>query len=649
MIKRSALFLSVRHILIAVLVSLTLGLPSAQAQESVHLTINRVDDTSFPVVDALLTVTGATGLPIQGLTSDAFSASEDGRPVQDFTLSEMVDSTEPISVVVAVDTSGSMRASARDSAGKLTTALANTQQAAKSFINGLQSGDQVGIVTFSNEAETAAPLLSDLSAAEGAIDGLTAEGETALYDAIVASVAMLKNLPAGRKAIILLADGENNSSTFTFDEAMAEAARWSIPIYPIGFGNVNQSTTNKIASLTGGYAQISPDSSELRTAFETVLQVLRHQYLLTFSSSSSADGTEHSLLITLTYEGAQISGSHTFVARPGQVLISLPGLDSGAIIGGDVRLAPEILAPARLREVTLAVDGTLLTTLMDEPFQFAWDTTAIPAGDHLLSVTATDAAGNSGKFEIQLTVQPPVSVKWIAPTEGQEISGSPTLTADVDALAGITGLEFFVDGQSIGTASGPPYELEWNSGSVEPGEHTLRVVATDLNNRQAEDEIRVNVALGSNTLILVLALVVVLGGVILAIPLALRRRARIARSVERTPTGPLPERGHKRVVLHEIEGIQPGHMWELGEEEIRIGRKRAENDIPAAGRSASRNHALIKHEEGQYILRDLNPANPTLINGQAIDGEQVLNPGDTIQIGESTFRLETAAEGQQVS
>ena len=94
------------------------------------------------------------------------------------------------------------------------------------------------------------------------------------------------------------------------------------------------------------------------------------------------------------------------------------------------------------------------------------------------------------------------------------------------------------------------------------------------------------------------------------------------------------------VVLREMEGLQPGQVWELGAEETRIGRKKNENDIPVAGRSASRRHALIRRSEGHYVLHDLNPANPTYVNGQPVQGQQTLALGDMIRIGESEFKLE---------
>ena len=626
-------------VLAGLLVALT-AVTTGLAQEAIHLTINGVDSSNFPSVVSSFTVTGASGLPIKGLDEGVFAVSENDRPVTSFSIQEVQAGGEPITVILAIDTSGSMSASAIDESGNATTALANTKLAASAFVEALGPSDQIGLVTFSDEATQAVPLTQDRQIMSEAMAQLQAEGETALYDAVVASVGMLKDLPAGRKAVILLADGANNSSTFSFDEAINEAARWSIPVYPIGFGKVNQPTMEKIAALTGGYAQIKPDSSELSLAFETVLGLLRHQYLIDYTSSSPADGTELSITVTLNYLGAQVQDSRTFIARPGEVLVRMPSLSDGDVVGGNVRLAPEILAPGRVSELTLTLDGAPLATLTAEPFEYSWDSTGVGIGDHSLLLVAKDDAGNSGSLELRLIVRPPIIIEWVGLADGSEITGPETLEVSVDSLSGVAGVEFYANDKLLGTVTEPPYQLEWSLEGIEPGEHMLRVVAVDLNNRTAEEQLRVIVSLQNLSVIFVVAAIILIGAAVVGFPLATRRRKRMVLLSGRTEA---PVQGGKisqPVVLREVEGLQPGQVWELGAEETKIGRKKNENDIQAAGRSASRRHALITQSEGHYVLHDLNPANPTYVNGQPVHGQQTLALGDMIRIGESEFKLE---------
>jgi VWFA-related protein len=624
-----------RFILVGCLV-LGLSIPALPtlAQEGSHLTVNTVDDSKYPALTAYLTATDATGLPIDNLKPESFSVSEDEQPVKGITVKAIDNSDQPINVVLAIDTSGSM-------AGK---PISDTQQAAKSFIGALSPTDQVGLVTFAAKASEAAGLSNDKAPAASAIDQLKAGGGTAMFDAIVTSVGALKSLPAGRKAIVLLTDGEDMNSTYKFDEAINEAARHSIPIYPIGFGNVNRATLEKIAQLTGGYAQIKPASTELQQAFDKVRQVLRQQYSVEWASQFPADGKEHTATIVLAREGAQIQDTHTFVARPGQVTVGSIGITDGQTIGGDVKLTPNVNAPASTSSVEYQLDGAPLTKAVDEPFSYTWDSTAVSEGEHTLTAIATDAVGNVGKADVKVTVRPPLKIQWDSPVNGGQVTGPGKIRAAVDSLAGVAKVEYFVDGKLIDTATSAPYDVNWSLEGIQPGQHILRVLATDVNNKTAEASVGVTVSLRDNTLIFVLALAVVVVAALLIIPVARRRRAKLSTAAVAPIAAAAPAAGAVQAAsLLEVEGMQPGQMWPLNTPEVHIGRKRSDNDIAAAGRSASRRHADIRLIDGQYILFNLNPDNVTLVNGSPVSGQYALQPGDEIRIGESVFRFQTGS------
>jgi pSer/pThr/pTyr-binding forkhead associated (FHA) protein len=77
--------------------------------------------------------------------------------------------------------------------------------------------------------------------------------------------------------------------------------------------------------------------------------------------------------------------------------------------------------------------------------------------------------------------------------------------------------------------------------------------------------------------------------------------------------------------------------------DITLGRKQGENDIPLKGATASRHHAIIRNQGGAYTIFNLRPDNPIFVNGNPVTQQCVLAPGDTVQAGESVFQFDLQA------
>jgi hypothetical protein len=78
-------------------------------------------------------------------------------------------------------------------------------------------------------------------------------------------------------------------------------------------------------------------------------------------------------------------------------------------------------------------------------------------------------------------------------------------------------------------------------------------------------------------------------------------------------------------------GGEPSVRWPLERSQITIGRS-PDCDIVLDDRQVSRHHALIRWENGQYIVQDLGSKNGTHVNGRELTGPYVLQDGDEIQI-----------------
>lgn len=245
--------------------------------------INQIDTSAYPKVTIFATVL-KEGTPLRGLGAADFKVREDEVEQEPLTV---VPKLTPLSAVVALDTSGSMK-----------KRLADAQAAAKSFIDTLSPQDKVQVVSFAREAK----LLgggADRDSAKAAIGQTVARGDTALYDALFASVQSLKDKP-GRKAITLLSDGADDDGTgkqlskHSVDDVLALARVVNVPIYTIGVGTeIDEAVLKKVADQTGAMYLLAPQPAELKKLYEKISEQLSGQYTIYYSSNLPADGSAH--------------------------------------------------------------------------------------------------------------------------------------------------------------------------------------------------------------------------------------------------------------------------------------------------------------------------------------------------------------------
>ena len=96
-------------------------------------------------------------------------------------------------------------------------------------------------------------------------------------------------------------------------------------------------------------------------------------------------------------------------------------------------------------------------------------------------------------------------------------------------------------------------------------------------------------------------------------------------------------------------GPAQGSNIDIGQE-LQIGRSAGAEGRLGDDPEISRQHARISRDpQGQLVVEDLGSTNGTYVNGQRISGAQVLNPGDTVQMGRSTLTVEGAAGGGQAT
>jgi len=98
------------------------------------------------------------------------------------------------------------------------------------------------------------------------------------------------------------------------------------------------------------------------------------------------------------------------------------------------------------------------------------------------------------KSEEESNTEPTCSIT--NPSSGTEIEKGETVTISVEAEdedGNLKEVRFYVDGSGVGSASSFPYSYEWETGSVEEGNHTIKAKAIDEKQASSEDEVQINV------------------------------------------------------------------------------------------------------------------------------------------------------------
>ena len=235
--------------------------------------VERVD---VQFVELFVSVTDRRGRPVEGLALADFEVLEDGESQQVSRFERVMDL--PIHVGVLIDNSASMRAS-----------LDITRRAALRFFEqAIAPRDRAAVITFNRFPQMAVRLTNDLRELGSGLAGLTAEGQTALYDSLIFSLYHLAGV-AGQRAILLLTDGKDEVSRFSFEDALEYARRAGVTVYAIGLGIDEAGARRRLARLsaqTGGRSHFVRDPDLLDEIYANVQRELRSQYMLAYQSAS---------------------------------------------------------------------------------------------------------------------------------------------------------------------------------------------------------------------------------------------------------------------------------------------------------------------------------------------------------------------------
>jgi VWFA-related protein len=162
------------------------------------------------------------GEPVLGLTGTDFQISEDGRH-QDVTF--FSGERRPLRIALALDVSASM-----------TDKMAQVSEALGHFIDLLEPADEILVITFSSQVDVVQDFTSNRELLGRVFSQLQPRQGTSLYDAAIEAIQRVATGPAESKAVVLVTDGVDTTSTASFADLREIARRSEVPVFSLGIG-----------------------------------------------------------------------------------------------------------------------------------------------------------------------------------------------------------------------------------------------------------------------------------------------------------------------------------------------------------------------------------------------------------------------------
>jgi tight adherence protein B len=239
-----------------------------------------------------------------------------GEAVSELEVVPIGASAVPIGAVLTIDASGSMEGAP----------MANAKAAAQSFVDQARTGDRIAVVAFASDVRVISGFTNNKDALKAAIESIQAAGNTALYDAVVQSVAMF-NDPGARNLlgnVILMSDGDDTSSEATLDDVLAAASASPARIFGVALESADfePDVISQIAAAGDGLFLSTDDPEALSGLYDEIGREISNTMVARFVSPISTPGEVE---FAVSYQGLSSSESFavsgfavTTTTQPGQ-------------------------------------------------------------------------------------------------------------------------------------------------------------------------------------------------------------------------------------------------------------------------------------------------------------------------------------------
>lgn len=254
--------------------------------------------TNTDLVTFTVTVTDTYGRYVSGLNKNAFTVLDEKQP-QDIAF--FSDDDAPVSVGVLFDVSGSM------SGDKIKRA----REALSRFIQTSHNADEYFLIAFNSRAQLLLDKTRDGNAVLDKLTFVQTRNNTALYDACYLGVEKVQRGAHPKRALLLISDGQDNDSRYTFSEVRRLLKESDVVLYGIGIlsgndagsglGMEGQGILDELANVSGGKAFFPRTAAEMDDIFEQIALELRHQYSIGYKPPNFVnDGKWHHIKVKVT-------------------------------------------------------------------------------------------------------------------------------------------------------------------------------------------------------------------------------------------------------------------------------------------------------------------------------------------------------------
>jgi Ca-activated chloride channel family protein len=264
---------------------------------------------SGAIVSIFATVSDADRRLVPGLEIDDFEVLDNDQPQPIVIFDNKV---QPITVIVMLDTSGSM-----------TNSIALLRQAGEQFVLRLLPADHARVGAFNDKIQLSSRFTNNRDELVSDIKDLDYGNGTRLWDAVNLSLDELKGVE-GRKVVLVFTDGDDTASKAGLGKVTDRSRDEDVMVYSIGleseyFDGQRVVRTKpdrglrKISDETGGGFFELKKNTELTSTFTRVAQELHSQYALGFEAKQ-LDGKLHKLAVRMKKPGMSARARRSYMA-----------------------------------------------------------------------------------------------------------------------------------------------------------------------------------------------------------------------------------------------------------------------------------------------------------------------------------------------